>query len=250
MSVYRSKDCALLRCVNSYKWDDLKKTPLIPEWSTNQNVSISETLITTVADDSILLTVEKQEKVKEKRGRKRKLVTDEACSDDPILQYISKLFPAQRVEWNSDKEYYYLHNDGDVVCPITGHTHSSNAQFIKIDDVGSAYVHCTSARCKANKKYLFNTNLYNSRMGKKVWDEGIKITDLKDQSVQEIVFDKVEQSGNKVKCKVIKASMGQGKTCRLTEFLQKHKPKRILAITSRVQLANTLLGVFPDFDIY
>ena len=52
------------------------------------------------------------------------------------------------------------------------------------------------------------------------------------------------------KCLVVVAGMSNGKTHQLKAYMAKENPKRVLIVTSRIQLAHTMKANFPQFELY
>lgn len=251
-SIYASKKSQAFRFIKSYKWDDKRKTPLRPvkEWSTVEKLEDSHFIVSNPTQESILLTTRFSKTKKRKRTTTTTRLQKHGESiqqhtDDAILRELQIRFLHHKIEWREEEEDYYIYTPQDGrTCCVTKTHHKNNNASAKVDDVGNVWYRCYSQKCQQNKLFLFNVNI-NMKKGKAVWRKDVDVVTVHETTrVREYRF-KPHQ-----KCMVVLAGMGMGKTYQLAKYLQTHSPKRILLVTSRIQLANTLKGLFPKFELY
>jgi hypothetical protein len=258
-SIYASKTSQMFRFINSYKWTDKTKTPMIPvrQWSTGQTVDknflISNPEVDTIVIKQTAPTTKKRKKLEPANNTNKN--PNAFNENDIVLNELMKRFPSNKIEHkkvdrfssSEPKDTYYIYHSPDVPCPIAGRLHSgTNNSVVEINDNGDAWLYCFSSSCK-HKLFLFNTTLMQTRKGIDVWKQGV---DVKTKSPDNLGRITPFEWNHFQKCLVVCAGMSSGKTHQLRLEVTKQAPKRMLIVTSRIQLANTMKSNFPRFQMY
>ena len=239
----------LMRCVGSSKnWDDNRT--LLPTENKFDMKKFNKYLITKVKKNYVKLTCPIQIKKKINK-QKYKPMNDNKKNNNSTnnkIKIIDKNELGNKMEQIIQNKYhedsyftkltlindditFYTFNyiDRNQKC-FTGNKHDNIGFYCWLDNQSNVLLKCFSENCKNCKKVVGNLN------DKNVFNNAIKINNkyLNENDKMKELINKFE------KTLIIKSNMGTGKTEIVCNYIDKHKPKRILWISTRQTYASNI----------
>lgn len=252
MSVY-SKD-RLMRTVLSYKdWKDNRQFIAIDYKHNKIDIKIEHIenyLITHVNDKCVKLNVPIKIKrivnVKKSPIKNNVIITNNEIGSklEKIIQekfHEDAYFVKSIIKDDSNISFYeFNYNDRNKKC-FTGNKHDRIGFYCYIDECSNIILKCFSEHCKKSKYIIGNINETMT------FEKSIKVDEkfITNSNETKNILNKLQR---KLKTVVLKSSMGTGKTEMIIDYINRHKPKRILMISTRQSYANNVHKRLKEFN--